>query len=120
VHDVALREERAFVDVVGSLAAMAFASDRVAARTAGMLSELEASRSRISAAADDERRRIERDLHDGAQQRLIALRVQLQLSAEQAGPENPAEAARWTDSVTRSTWRSTKSAHWHTGSTRQL
>jgi signal transduction histidine kinase len=93
VHDVALRDERAFVDVVGSLAAMAFASDRVAARTAGMLTELQASRSRISAAADDERRRIEQDLHDGAQQRLVALRVQLQLAAEQAGAENPAEAA---------------------------
>ena len=92
-HDVALRDEPAFVDVVGSLAAMAFASDLVAARTAGMLSELQASRSRISAAADGERRRIERDLHDGAQQRLVALRVQLQIAAEQAGPANPGEAA---------------------------
>ncbi len=93
VHDVALRDERAFLDVVGSLAAMAFASDRVAQRTATMLTELQASRARISAAADDERRRIERDLHDGAQQRLVALRVQLQLAAEQAEPANPTDAA---------------------------
>ena len=42
------------------------------------------SRARIQAAADDERRRIERDLHDGAQQRLVALRIQLELAAERA------------------------------------
>jgi signal transduction histidine kinase len=41
--------------------------------------ELRQSRARIAAAADDERRRIERDLHDGAQQRLVALRIELGL-----------------------------------------
>jgi signal transduction histidine kinase len=45
--------------------------------------ELVRSRARIQAAADDERRRIERDLHDGAQQRLVALRVRLALAADQ-------------------------------------
>jgi len=40
--------------------------------------ELEASRARIVAAADDTRRRIERDLHDGAQQRLISLALEVQ------------------------------------------
>ena len=44
--------------------------------------ELASSRARIQAAADDERRRIERDLHDGAQQRLVALRVRLALAAD--------------------------------------
>jgi signal transduction histidine kinase len=42
--------------------------------------ELQASRARIVAAADAERRRIERDLHDGAQQRLVALAVKLRLA----------------------------------------
>ncbi len=44
--------------------------------------ELRASRQRIVVSAEDERRRLERDLHDGAQQRLIALRIQLGLAAE--------------------------------------
>ena len=44
--------------------------------------ELQASRARIVAAADDERQRLERDLHDGAQQRLVALSVQLAVARE--------------------------------------
>jgi signal transduction histidine kinase len=42
------------------------------------------SRERILAVADEERRRIERDLHDGAQQRLVALRIKLQLASERS------------------------------------
>jgi len=54
------------------------------ARTAPAASvgELRESRARIMAAADEERRRIERDLHDGAQQRLVALRIRIELAAE--------------------------------------
>src|SRR5437016_3531332 len=44
------------------------------------LDELRASRARVVAAADAERRRIERELHDGAQQHLVALVVNLQLA----------------------------------------
>jgi len=44
--------------------------------------ELRASRQRIVLSVEDERRRLERDLHDGAQQRLIALRIQLGMAAE--------------------------------------
>jgi len=50
-------------------------------------SELIASRARIVAAADDARRRLERDLHDGAQQRLISLGLQLRMAEESAPPE---------------------------------
>ncbi len=46
------------------------------------LRELHASRARIAAGAERERRRIERDLHDGAQQRLVALRIELELTGE--------------------------------------
>jgi signal transduction histidine kinase len=53
--------------------------------------ELEASRARVVAAADAERRRIERDLHDGAQQHLVALAVNLRLARELAGAD-PAES----------------------------
>jgi signal transduction histidine kinase len=48
----------------------------------GSLNDLRESRVRIMAAADEERRRIERDLHDGAQQRLVALRIRIELAAE--------------------------------------
>jgi signal transduction histidine kinase len=70
-HDVPLptrTEERlaAFTELVGTAIANAQAQD-----------ELTASRARIVAAADEARRRIERDLHDGAQQRLVSLALQL-------------------------------------------
>jgi PAS domain S-box-containing protein len=54
---------------------------------AARVAELEASRNRIIAAADDARRRIERDLHDGAQQRLVIALLHLQ-AAERAGGSN--------------------------------
>jgi len=51
--------------------------------------ELRASRARVVAAADAERRRIERDLHDGAQQHLVALAVNLRLARELADSDPP-------------------------------
>ena len=55
---------------------------RLGQEAAVLLDEVSESRSRIQASADDERRRVERDLHDGAQQRLVALRIKLELAAE--------------------------------------
>ena len=55
--------------------------------------ELRASRTRVVAAADAERRRIERDLHDGAQQHLIALAVNLRLARQLADSDAPATRA---------------------------
>ena len=49
--------------------------------------ELIASRARIVAAADDARRRLERDIHDGAQQRLVSLQLQLRLTEASVPPE---------------------------------
>jgi signal transduction histidine kinase len=54
--------------------------------------ELQDARSRIIAAADNERRRIERDLHDGAQQRLVALALNLRLAEQRAASGDPAAA----------------------------
>jgi signal transduction histidine kinase len=59
---------------------------------------LAASRARIVATADATRRRIERDLHDGAQQRLFSLG--LQLRAAQAAPPRAGELVQWLDGVT--------------------
>jgi signal transduction histidine kinase len=92
-HDAILQDEPAFVDVAASLAAIAFERERLAARTEQMLLEVKASRTRLLAAADTERQRIARDLHDGAQQRLVVLRIELELAAEDAEHDNPEEAA---------------------------
>jgi signal transduction histidine kinase len=92
-HDAALGDDPAFVETAATAASVAFETDRVADRTARMVQELKASRARILAAADDERRRIERDLHDGAQQRLVALMIHLGLAAEEVEHEHPEEAA---------------------------
>ena len=53
--------------------------DAIALENARLQEELNASRRRIVAACDSERRRLERDLHDGAQQRLVALAMQLRM-----------------------------------------
>jgi signal transduction histidine kinase len=53
----------------------------------GAQAEVTASRARIVAAADQARRRIERNLHDGAQQRLVSLALQLRAAQAEAPPE---------------------------------
>jgi signal transduction histidine kinase len=91
VHDAALSEQRSFVEAVGAYAFVWDDNRRLAARVESSLTELRESRARILAAADDERRRIERDLHDGGQQRLVALRIRLEL-AEEVMSQDPGRA----------------------------
>jgi signal transduction histidine kinase len=93
IHDAALGEQRPFVEAVGACAFVWDDNRRLASRVEGSLADLRESRARILAAADDERRRIERDLHDGGQQRLVALRIRLELAVEMMG-EDPARARR--------------------------
>jgi signal transduction histidine kinase len=61
--------------------------------------ELIASRARIVTAADEGRRRLERDLHDGAQQRLVALGLQTRLAEASTPPEMPALKQQLSDIV---------------------
>ncbi len=82
IHDAALEDDRAFIDTATSYSLMTLDNHRLSAQTSSLLRAVRESRSRIQSAADDERRRIERDLHDGAQQRLVALRIKLELAAE--------------------------------------
>jgi signal transduction histidine kinase len=91
VHDPALTEHLDFVNAAGFLALFALENERLTGSLRSSLRELEGSRTRIVAAADRERRRIERDLHDGAQQRLVALRIKLELADELMDAE-PAHA----------------------------
>jgi signal transduction histidine kinase len=70
------------------------ANQRLVAGAEASLRELEASRARLATSAERERRRIERDLHDGAQQRLVALRIELELAEELLGSDLDAGRAR--------------------------
>src|SRR5262249_8060480 len=64
---------------------------RLQAEMRAKLEEVRESRARIVTAADEERRRIERDIHDGAQQRLVALGLQLRTAQRRLGMEADAE-----------------------------
>jgi signal transduction histidine kinase len=100
VHDPALKEHLDFVDAAGFLALFALENERLTGTLHSSLRELQGSRARIVAAADRERRRIERDLHDGAQQRLVALRIKLELADElmDAEPTHAHELMRQAES----------------------
>jgi signal transduction histidine kinase len=79
VYDASLAEERKLLDAVVAAAGFALKNERLSAELRARVSELGASRARILEAGDKERRRLERNLHDGAQQRLVALSMQLSL-----------------------------------------
>ncbi|MFE6256556.1 histidine kinase [Agromyces sp. NPDC057865] len=72
--------ERALLRTVAGQAAASVANVRLTARLAQQLAELTASRERLVAAQDDERRRLERDLHDGIQQDIVAQIAGLRLA----------------------------------------
>jgi signal transduction histidine kinase len=84
VHDAALRDDAELLDAVHALVLATLQHEQTTSRLATSLHELEDSRMRIARAADVERSRIERDLHDGAQQRLIGLRIKMSLAEELA------------------------------------
>ena len=70
-------EDPALLDAGVSLTRLVVRNEQQAARIQDQLADVRASRARIVEAADVERRRIERDLHDGLQQRMVALAMQL-------------------------------------------
>ena len=80
IHDASLVEDRELVRAVGAAASLALENERLEAELRAKVEELRASRARIVESADAARRRIERDLHDGAQQQLVALAVTLRLA----------------------------------------
>ena len=80
VHDAALSDDPDLLNAVGAAASLALDNLRLQAELRAQLGEVRASRVRILEAGDTERRRIERDLHDGAQQRLLGIRLALQVA----------------------------------------
>ena len=82
VCDGALRDQQQLVESVGSWVLAALERQRLATALKASLQDIEASRQRLATAAAGERHRIERNLHDGAQQQLVTLRVKLELASE--------------------------------------
>jgi len=79
VYDASLDDDPELVEAVAATAAIALDDARLQAESEDRLAELRASRERIVAASDAERRRLERNLHDGAQQRLVSVALQLRM-----------------------------------------
>ena len=79
VHEHALLEQPALIEAVSAAVGLALDNERLHAQLRNQLEILRASRARLVRTADSERRRLERDLHDGAQQRLLALGLALNM-----------------------------------------
>jgi signal transduction histidine kinase len=99
VHDPALLDESALVESVRATAGLVLENERLAAEVRAQLAEVRASRARIVAATDAERRRLERNLHDGAQQRLVTLSVALGLAASRGNAADSDALSRAQDEV---------------------
>lgn len=92
VHDVALTDDPAHVDAVCAAAGLSLENARLHAEVLARLDEVKASRARIVEAGDAARRRVERNLHDGAQQRLVTLTIAIGMARSQLGETVDASA----------------------------
>jgi signal transduction histidine kinase len=93
LHDPSLQEHPALLDAVGAAAGLALERARLHAELHARLDELRGTRARILDAAQSERRRLERDLHDGAQQRLVTLGLDLGMLERRLGDDPEARRA---------------------------
>ncbi len=93
VHDAELDASPELVHAAASAASLAIDNERLKAELRARVEELRVSRLRIVEAADDARRRIERDLHDGAQQQLVSLALDLRMLRARIGSDAEASAA---------------------------
>ena len=92
IHDADLDAGPELVQAAAAGAALALDNERLKADLRARLEELRASRARIVEAGDEARRRLERDLHDGAQQQLVALALELRV-LERKASSDPETAA---------------------------
>jgi signal transduction histidine kinase len=100
VHDSALVQDPARLSAVVAAVGLALDVNRLNEEVTAQLEEVRASRTRIIEAGDAARKRIERDLHDGAQQRLVALGMDLQRAKRHAESKGEGELAAMLDSAT--------------------
>jgi signal transduction histidine kinase len=90
IHDPALADNNELVQSVCAAAALTLENARLQAELRARLAELQASRARLVEATETERRRIERDLHDGTQQRLVSIAMTLGLAESKLAADRPA------------------------------
>jgi signal transduction histidine kinase len=83
IYDPQLNDDPELLEAAGAVALLAAENAALDAARTAALQELERSRARLVRVADDERRKVERNLHDSVQQGLIAIKVRLELAAEQ-------------------------------------
>jgi signal transduction histidine kinase len=86
VHDSQLSEDPELLQAAGAVALLALENAELDNAWKEALGDLRASRSRIVEAAENERQRVERDLHDGAQGQLVATQIRLELARELTNP----------------------------------
>jgi signal transduction histidine kinase len=91
LHDPALLEDPGLVGAIAATVRLAMDNEQLTVALEAQLEETRASRRRIVDAADAERQRIERDLHDGAQQRLVSLAISLRMLGDSLGDDAPKE-----------------------------
>src|SRR3954447_20686730 len=96
IYDAALRDDPSLVRAAAAAAALQLENERLEAELRARVEELQTSRARLVEVSMGERRRLERDLHDGAQQRLVALSLQLGLAQRKLSTD-PTTAARLLD-----------------------
>jgi signal transduction histidine kinase len=82
LHDAQLSDDPELLQAAGASALLAAENATLEAAWSDALLELRQSRARIVTAADNERRKLERDLHDGVQQQLIGVRIKLAITGE--------------------------------------
>src|SRR3954449_7440954 len=99
IYDAALRDDPSLVRAAAAAAALQLENERLEAELRARVEELQTSRARLVEVSMGERRRLERDLHDGAQQRLVALSLQLGMARRKVEAD-PATAARLLDAST--------------------
>ena len=99
LHDPALLETTRLLDPVILRAGLAIEIARLRVEVLRQLSEVEESRTRIVTATYEERRRLERDLHDGAQQRLVSLGLELRHAQHELGEGGGGEAKATLDAA---------------------
>jgi signal transduction histidine kinase len=87
VYDASLDDDPELIEAAAAATAVALENQHLMTEAESRMVELKASRERIVAAGDAERRRLERNLHDGAQQRLVAISLQLRLLQNRLGDD---------------------------------
>lgn len=108
-HAASLADNPTLADAVTAALRLAMDNRRLEQEVRSRLEEIQASRARLLATADAERARLERDLHDGSQQRLVSLALALRLARRRVDVGAHPELAQSLDSASKELARRSRS-----------